>query len=180
MTTIGEPKLDVRAAQPYMGIRTVTSFKGMSKRITEFNRELGRWMKEHGAQPTGVPFLRLHVIDMRGAMDLTVGVPVAVVLADDGKVKGGNLLTGRYASLIYSGGGIAGNRALIEWVRANGLEFDRWDSEQGDCFACRYKSYLTDPKIEPRKTHWQVEVAIKLTDDPQNNRLSHLIKRGRK
>ena len=27
------------------------------------------------------------------------------------------------------------------------------------------KSYLTDPKTEPRKTKWEIEVAIKLADN---------------
>jgi len=54
---------------------------------------------------------------------------------------------------------------LIEWVRAQGLEFDRWDTEQGDNFRGRYETYLTDPKIEPRKSRWQIEVAIKLADN---------------
>ena len=71
---------------------------------------------------------------------------------------------GRYASLVYAGGGISGNRALIEWVRAQGMDFDRWDTEQGDNFRGRYETYLTYPKIEPRKSKWQIEVAIKLVD----------------
>ena len=49
-------------------------------------------------------------------------------------------------------------------MRAQGLDFDRWDSEQGDNFRGRYETYLTDPKIEPRKSRWQIEVAIKLAD----------------
>jgi len=79
-------------------------------------------------------------------------------------VKAGVLPAGRYASLIYSGGGISGNRALIEWVRLQGLDFDRWDTEQGDNFRSRYETYLTDPAVEPRKSKWQIEVAIKLAD----------------
>jgi hypothetical protein len=49
-------------------------------------------------------------------------------------------------------------------VRGQGLAFDRWDTEEGDNFRSRYETYLTDPKIEPRKTKWQIEVAIKLAD----------------
>jgi effector-binding domain-containing protein len=86
------------------------------------------------------------------------------VLPDDGNVKADMLPAGRYASLIYSGGGISANRALIEWVRAQGMDFDRWDTEQGDNFRGRYETYLTDPKVEPRKSRWQIEVAIKLAD----------------
>jgi hypothetical protein len=75
------------------------------------------------------------------------------------------LPAGRYASLIYSGGGISANRALIEWVRAKGMDFDRWDTKQGDNFRGRYECYLTDPKVEPCKSKWKIEVAIKPAED---------------
>jgi hypothetical protein len=41
---------------------------------------------------------------------------------------------------------------------------DRWDSEAGDCFACRYEAYLTDPRTERMKTRWQVSLNIRLAD----------------
>ena len=77
----------------------------------------------------------------------------------------GVLPGGRFASLIYVGNGFTGNKALIEWVRArDDIAFDRWDTEQGDNFRCRYELFLTDPKVEHRKTKWDIEVAIKLAD----------------
>lgn len=164
MTTIGKPKIDTRPAQVYMGIRTIAPFKGMSKVIEKLSQEMNAWVAQHHVKASGPPFLRYHVIDMRGAMDIEFGFPVRKALPDDGEVKAGVLPAGRYASLIYSGGGISGNRALIEWVRAQGLEFDRWDTEQGDNFRGRYETYLTDPKLEPRKSRWKIEVAIKLAD----------------
>lgn len=165
MTTIGKPKIDNRPEQAYMGIRTVAPFSGMSKVVTKTSKDMDRWIKDCNVVPAGPPFLRFHVIDMRGSMDITWGVPVAEALPNDGPATSGTLSAGRYASLIYMGSGLAGNKALIEWVRSNGMEFDRWDTEQGDNFRCRYESYLTDPRLEPRKTHWEVEVAIKLADE---------------
>ena len=44
------------------------------------------------------------------------------------------------------------------------MDFDRWDTEQGDNFRSRYETYLTDLTIEPRKSKWEIEVAIKLAD----------------
>ena len=164
MPTIGKPKIDKRPKQVYMGIRTITPFKGMSKAIRKLADELNAWAAQHKVKTSGPPFLRYHVIDMRGFMDIEFCVPVPRALPDDGEVKAGVLPAGRYASLVYSGGGISGNRALIEWVHAQGLEFDRWDTEQGDNFRGRYETYLTDPKVEPRKSRWQIEVAIKLAD----------------
>jgi len=165
MTTIGKPKIDRRPKQVYMGIRTIAPFKGMSKVIDRIGKELNTWVEKNKIKTSGPPFLRYHVIDMRGFMDISFCIPVRKALPDDGEVKAGELPAGRYASLIYSGGGISGNRALIEWVRANGMDFDRWDTEQGDNFRGRYEIFLTDPKVEPRKSKWKIEVAIKLAED---------------
>ncbi len=164
MTTIGKPKIDTRPKQVYMGIRTIAPFKGMSKVIDRISKEMNAWVSDHNVNTSGPPFLRYHVIDMRGFMDISFGFPVHKALPDDGDIKADVLSAGRYASLIYSGGGVSANRALIEWVRAQGMDFDRWDTEQGDNFRGRYETYLTDPKVEPRKSRWQVEVAIKLAD----------------
>ena len=165
MTTIGKRKIDKRPNQVYMGIRTIAPFKGMSKVIDRISKELNAWVNKHNIKPVGPPFLRFHVIDMRGFMDISFCFPVRKALPDDGDIKADVIPAGRYASLIYSGGGISANRTLIEWVRAQGLDFDRWDTEQGDNFSGRYETYLTDPKIEPRKSRWKIEVAIKLADN---------------
>ena len=164
MPTIGKPKIDTRSKQTYMGIRTIAPFKGMFKEIGRIADELNTWVDENKIKTSGPPFLRYHVIDMRGFMDISYCVPVRKALPDDGDIKSDFIPAGRYASLVYSGGGISGNRALIEWVRAKGMDFDRWDTEQGDNFRGRYETYLTDPKVEPRKSKWKIEVAIKLAD----------------
>jgi effector-binding domain-containing protein len=163
---IGTPQIDERQEQTYMGIRTQTPMKGLSKVITKLLKELNGWAKIHDVEPAGPPILRYHVIDMSGDMDIEVGIPVTQALPADGQVQPGKLPAGRYASLIYSGSGYAGNKALIEWAKANGIAWDRWDDEKGDAFRARYETFLTDPKIEPRKTKWHLEVAIKVADDP--------------
>jgi effector-binding domain-containing protein len=164
MVTIGKPKINKRPKQPYMGIRIIAPFKGMFKEISKIAKELNDWVEEKEIKTAGPPFLRYHIIDMRGFMHISYCVPVRKALPDDGLIKSDELPAGRYASLIYSGGGISGNRALIEWVRAQGLEFDRWDTKEGDNFHSRYEAYLTDPKIQPLKSKWKIEVAIKLVD----------------
>ena len=164
MTTIGKPKIEKRPKLTYMGMRAIAPFKGMSKEIRKLANEVNAWVAEKKIKTAGPPFLRYHVIDMRGSMDISFCVPVKKALPDDGNIKADVVPAGKYASLIYSGGGIAGNRALIEWVRAQGLDFDRWDTEQGDNFRGRYETFLTDPKVEPRRSKWQIEVAIKLMD----------------
>jgi DNA gyrase inhibitor GyrI len=102
---------------------------------------------------------------MAGEMDIEVGIPVETPMENEGWVTAGSIPAGRYASLIYTGSGLTGNKTLVEWAKANQIAWDRWDAENGDAFRARYESYLTDPHIEPRKTKWNVEVAIKLADN---------------
>jgi hypothetical protein len=102
---------------------------------------------------------------MKGEMDLEYGISIPAALPGSGRVQAAVLPAGRYVSLIYTGGGYQGNKALIEGARAQNLVFDRWDTEKGDNFRCRCETFLTDPKIEPRKTKWDIEVAIRLADE---------------
>lgn len=158
-------KVEQRPEIPYMGIRFIAPFAGMFKQIALVQKELVRWFKDEGVKPECPPLLRYYVIDMKGEMTLEYGIQVATLLPGDERVKPATLPAGRYTSLIYSGGGFQGNKTLIEGARAQGLEFDRWDTEQGDNFRCRYEAFLTDPKVEPRKTKWDIEVAIRLKDE---------------
>lgn len=164
VNTATELKIDQRPEIPYMGIRLGAPFGGMRPPIEIARKELLNWFKTQGIEPAAHPFLRYHVIDMKGDMDLEYGIPVETALAGSGRVKAAALPAGRYVSHIYSGGGYQGNKSLIERARAQGLEFDRWDTEKGDNFRCRYEMYLTDPKVEPRRTKWSIELAIKLLD----------------
>lgn len=162
---IGDPKLDNRKEKRYLGIRFQVPFKGMSSHISKRFKEIQHWAGEHGVRIAGAPFLRYYVIDMAGEMDLEVGIPVSAAHSGDELVRPGVLPAGRYASLVYTGSGYAGNKALIEWAEAQGIRWDRWDDPKGDAFRSRYESYLTDPKVEPRRKNWQVEVAIKVVVD---------------
>lgn len=97
-------------------------------------------------------------------MHIEVGVPVVTALPGDEWVSPGVLLAGRYASLVYVGRGLTGNKALIGWGQANGIVWDRWDDERGEAFRAWCETYLTDPKVQPLKTKWEIEVAIKLAE----------------
>jgi effector-binding domain-containing protein len=165
MTTISEVRIDERPEKPYMGIRTQTPFKGMFAVVDRLRKELSTWLKEMGVEPAGPPFLRYHVIDMAGEMDVSYGVPVAEAMPDDGQVAADVLPAGRYASLIYMGHGLVGNKALLGWALDNDIPWDRWEDEKGDAFRARTETYLTDRQVEPRKTKWDIELAIKLADE---------------
>ena len=162
--TIGRPKIEQRGAVQYMGIRIQTPFSGMFAQVDKLRKELAKWFKSKGIEAHGPSLLRYHVIDMNGMMDIAYGTVCADPLAGDERVQPASLPAGRYVSLVYSRYALRGNKALIGFIQENGLPVDRWDDEKGDAFGCRYEMFLTDPRVEHRKSKWQVEVAIKLLD----------------
>lgn len=165
INTATEPKIEYQPAKIYMGLRIQTPFSGMFKEIDKLRKELTLWFRAKGLEAAAPPFLRYHCIDMQGEMDVEYGIPVTEAVEGEGRIKAGVLPAGRYVSIIYTGGGYQGNKTLIEWIRKNNLPIDRWDGEKGDNFAGRYEQYLTDPRIEPRKTRWEILLAFKLRDD---------------
>jgi effector-binding domain-containing protein len=168
MTTVSNPQIDERPEMPYLGIRTQTPMKGMFQVVAKLHKELSTWFAKRGMEPAGPAFLRYYVIDMAGEMDIEVGMPASPALPGDGRVTPSVLPAGRYASVVYVGNGLTGNKTLLEWAKANGITWDRWNDPKGDAFRCRYETFLTDIKVEPRKTKWEIEVAIKMaTGQPQ-------------
>jgi effector-binding domain-containing protein len=167
MAMIGKPKLEERAAQPYVGIRTSVTMQELPSVIPQAHVEIFGWLGKQGVAPTGAPFIRYYVIDMAGKLDIELGVPVASALSGTERISSHVLPAGRYASLIYVGvlNGIEGNRALLDWGAAQGLVWDKWDTEQGDAFGCRFESFLTDPKDEPDLAKWETEVVFRLADN---------------
>jgi hypothetical protein len=71
---IQPPRVEQRPEKAYVGIRVVTPFRGMLRARDELLAELYKWLTSHDFEPAGPFFLRLHVIDMEGPMDLEVGV----------------------------------------------------------------------------------------------------------
>jgi len=162
-----QPQLADRPAQHYMGVRVQVPMKQMSKGvIPQSFGEVFEWLEQQGVVPTGAPFVRYHVIDMSGVMDIEMGWPVADPLSGNDRIQPGVLPAGRYAFLIYTGirNGIKGNGALLDWGAEHGLIWDRWEDEKGDAFGGRYETSLTNPDDEPDQAKWETEVAIRLAD----------------
>jgi effector-binding domain-containing protein len=165
VNTATEPKIEHQPEKTYMGIRIQTPFAGMRAEIDKIRKELEAWFAAKGLEAAEPPFLRYHCIDMKGEMDMEYGIPVKATLPGEGRIQAGRMPAGRYVSIIYSGGGYQGNKTLVEWNKKNNIPVDRWDSEKGDNFAARYEQFLTDPKVEHRRTSWQILLAFKLKDE---------------
>ncbi len=161
---IGSPGIDHRTARHSVGLRIITPFEGMFAQIDTLFKELRQWVNTHGFADQGPYFLRYHVIDMNGLMDVEAGFVVTVAHLGDERVKAGMLPAGRYAHLTYSRYALRGNQALVRWLNEQNLNVDREDTPNGDAFGCRYEAYLTDYRTEHRKKKWDVDLAIRLRD----------------
>ena len=161
---IGAPRVDQRVARQYVGLRVITPFEGMFAQTDKLFKELRQWVNTQGLAEQGPYFLRYHVIDMKGLMDVEAGFVVKSQHTGDRRVKGGVLPAGRYAHLTYSRYALRGNQALSIWVQEKKLEVDKEITSKGEAFVCRYEAYLTDYRSEPRKTKWQVDLAFRLKD----------------
>jgi effector-binding domain-containing protein len=161
---IGTPGIDHRPARHYVGLRIITPFEGMFAQTDKLFKELRQWVNAQDVANQGPYFLRYHVIDMKGLMDVEAGFVVTTQQTRDERVNSGVLPAGRYAHLTYSRYALRGNQALLIWIKEQQLEADREDTSNGETFGCRYEAYLTDYRTEPRKTKWQVDLAIRLRD----------------
>jgi len=163
MEIVEPARVEKRLAIPYVGIRVITPFRGMLAARDRLLAEARAGIKEAGIETVGYGFLRLHVIDMDGPMDLEAGYFTAGPshIAHP-KLRSGSMAAGSYATMKYRDHARRANQALQDWARDNGSVLDRRTVPEGDEFACRYEAYWTDPAVEPRKTKWTVDLAILL------------------
>jgi hypothetical protein len=163
MEIVEPARVEERPAIPYVGIRVVTPFRGMLSVRDQLLAEARDGIKETEIETVGYGFLRLHVIDMDGPMDLEAGYfttgPVHIAHP---RLRSGTMAGGSYATMRYRDHARRANQALQDWVRDNGLVLDHRPTPEGDAFACRYEAFWTDPVVEPRKTRWTVELAMLL------------------
>jgi hypothetical protein len=163
MEIVEPARVEERPAIPYVGIRVITPFRGMLAVRDRLLKEARAQISEAGIETVGHGFLRLHVIDMDGPMDLEAGyLTAAPVQIDHPRLRSGSMDAGSYATMKYRDHARRANQALQDWARDNGLMLDRRTVPEGDEFACRYEAFWTDPAVEPRKTRWTVELAILL------------------
>lgn len=151
MEIIEGPQLVKRAERHTLGIRVFAPFRGMLAERDRLERELLRWVKANHVPDVGPVFMRLHLVNMAGVMEIEVGLVVPIPLKGDLRICPGLIPEGEYATLTYRGQDLRANRHLIEWVAAQGLEFHRESTPDGDAFASRCEIWATDPRIEKRK-----------------------------
>ncbi len=121
MATLTEPRIVERDEQPYTGIRTSVTMRGISGFIDDSFPKVFVGIDAAGVKPSGAPFVHFNVVDMERELEIEVGLPVASPLHADGRVFAGVVPAGRYGSLTYVGpydGLIDANEALLPMIRS--------------------------------------------------------------
>lgn len=161
-------RIETRHETPTVGITesvTMTTFAKVADRIPE----IVGWLAERGTQPAGPLFFRYHVIDMAAELVVEAGFPVPddAALTSAGDVTVSAIPAGQYVTTVFHGhpdGLIDVTGELLKWAAAEGLTFDRHDTDAGDAWAGRFEFYLTDPREQPDMAEWDTELAFKLAD----------------
>jgi hypothetical protein len=163
MEIVHPARVEERLAIPYVGIRVITPFRGMLAVRDALLSEARDGINEARLETVGYGFLRLHVIDMNGPMDIEAGFfTTESARIEHPRLRPGWMPPGKYATMTYRDHARRANQALQDWTRDNNLVLDHRTVSEGDQFSCRYEAFWTDPALEPRKTRWAVELAMLL------------------
>lgn len=131
---MSEPKLDQRGEQTYAAIQSRVTMVEIPAACPPLISEVLRWLNSHGLAPSGspFPFYRYAVFDEDHVV-IDVGWPTANLLrVDDNRVRVGEFLAGRYATLLYTGpytGLAQATQHLLNWGEKNRLQ---WDASGND------------------------------------------------
>ncbi len=156
------PALSERDKVYYVAQTKTVTMDTIGKAIAEGIGFVEERLIKQGIVPSGPPLIRYRVIDMARALEIEVGWCVEKPAVVDGDFVSDELPAGTYATLTFCDPreGVAGNGALIRWAHENGIEFEQWESAEGDRFLSRVEFELSDPEKEPDQSKWRTEVAI--------------------
>ncbi|MFF0446388.1 GyrI-like domain-containing protein [Streptomyces sp. NPDC004609] len=161
-----EPKVVDRAEQPYAFIRGSVRMDAFGP-IADRLGELIGWLNAKGVPFAGAPFFRYNTLDMAGESAVEAGIPIASLPTPEGDIQIGTLPAGRYATLLHTGhpdelfGAIT---AFRSWADREGLTWDMKEVDGTERWGCRLESFLTDPRVEPDRNKWQIELSFRLAD----------------
>jgi effector-binding domain-containing protein len=169
---MGEPTIQLRPAQPYLGIAgRITA--GVPAFVDKAFPELFAWLGEHGIEPAGAPFIRYRELNADGQpRELEVGAPVGDNPQGDERVRADALPAGRYLTLLHRGPYrsetapdlAAARERLVSWAADHGIVYSR-ENRRGLTLPCALERYLIGPVEEPDFSKWETEFAYLILDD---------------
>jgi predicted transcriptional regulator YdeE len=167
---ISNPKIEHREAIHYIALRKKVSIGLFGDFIDEALGQCDAYFEKINIKPTAAALIRYHecptIPDEENEVDVSIGYPVPSPLEASIPFISETIPEGKYASLVFVGveNGIAGNDFLIQWAKANDIEWDSWQTKLGDGFTGRVEHLLDGPAEDPDPANWRTEVAIKIKD----------------
>lgn len=143
-----EPRIEQRAARPYLGIAATTSLQQEAEVVSSCLSRLQAWMASRGLQAAGAPFVRYRRIEMPHRLDIEVCLPVAAPTEGGEDVRAAELPAGRYAALVHTGpmdGLVEANAALQTWLHDRQLGCAMDEQGPATVWAARIETSLTPP-----------------------------------
>ncbi len=163
---LSEPRLEKRAAQPYVAIRRTVKMNGIGRVLPPLLDEVLAWLNAERIRPSGAPFFRYWQTDPdANRFVVDVGWPVAQAMASKGDIIGDVLPAGQYAVILHTGpvdNLFDAYNALFDWAEENGIA---WQISADKTWGARVEHYLTGPIDEPDSKRWQTEIALLVADD---------------
>lgn len=164
------PVIEDLPALEYIGIRCVVPIGSLDSVIGKFLDEGTEWLNSQKITPNGPPIIRYYscptLPNADALLDICIGWPLSFAVNLDSRFIFDTLPAGKYASLVYVGieNGIAGNEALLQWGKTNGIVWDSWPIDGGDGFSGRMEHLLDGPEDDENPSHWRTKVAIKIKE----------------
>ncbi len=161
------PKVQQRDAQPYLAIhRHVTG--EMAATVDDAFPELFSWLRAHGFEPSGPPFIRFLVVDEEGEpLELEVAAPVAKRAEGDHEVRAGALPAGRYATYLHVGPCLssgepdlgAARTTMVKRAARRGSRRQGANARSGSVLGCYVEHQRLGPVEEAELALWETELA---------------------
>ena len=140
---------DVKA-QHIASIRVTVSMAEISKTFGEIFPEIMGYLQKIGSYPIGPPLSLYHNHD-ENAMDVEVGIPIAVPIPEEGRIISGKTPEGKTAYTLHIGPYETLPTAystIMTWMKENGKELS----------GPAWEIYLTGPQEESDTSKWRTEI----------------------
>lgn len=172
-----QPRVEVRPAQPYVGIAADAADEDGFRAAMDRNVPAAfGWVAEQGLVPSGAPFIRYLVVDEFGARGqgpppatFEACVPLAAPAPrTSGGIVAGELPAGRWIVALHRGGysGLGDlHRIVHEWAGEERLVVARTAVAGGTAFGGSTEQFRVGPFEEPDPWRWETDVAYLLADD---------------
>lgn len=166
---ISEPVVEYQMEKPYAAIAYETVDVEWEE-AAALIPEIIEWLGKKKLKAAGTPLYRYWYSSGNGdeAFTLEVGVLVDRMAVGDERIVVSTIPGGSYLKAVHCGHPDnlpESHEALVQWARAEGLEFDKRWEEECEIWNGRFEVFLTDPKTEPDPEKWEIEILLLLVRD---------------